>query len=299
MSAERTDLLLDDERRLRTVWRLVLYAVAAVLLQAPARVAAGMLLPAERTDTTRFVLLLLICMVLLTPLLLALTWAFRRLLDRRDFRSVGLARPRPQSKSSPLWGAAVGGGLAVLPVAALVAGGSLKIVGLGSPVRPLLLAPVLLLAAFQEELAFRGYALRNMLDVRRPVLGLAVTSVAFTAFHALNAGFGDSPINALTVLLCGVLLGLAYMVSENLWFPTALHFAWNFMHAGVFGMPVSGLDLGGLLELQAAGPEAECLAGGAFGLEGSPLAAVVVGAACVVFAVLLARPGRGWSVRSP
>jgi len=64
---------------------------------------------------------------------------------------------------------------------------------------------------------------------------------------------------------------LAYQVSGNLWFPTALHFAWNFCQGVVFQLPVSGIRTDGLIDVWVAPTAPLWLTGGAFGLEGSAL----------------------------
>ena len=47
----------------------------------------------------------------------------------------------------------------------------------------------------------------------------------------------------------------------------AVHFSWNYMQTGVFGMNNSGLAQGGFITPLLSGPD--WLTGGAFGLEGS------------------------------
>ena len=67
-----------------------------------------------------------------------------------------------------------------------------------------------------------------------------------------------------------MLLGGAYMLTRNLWFPMGLHAAWNFTQGEIFDVPVSGLDEHGLVQAQLSGPP--LLSGGQFGLEASVLA---------------------------
>ena len=63
----------------------------------------------------------------------------------------------------------------------------------------------------------------------------------------------------------GVLLAAAYITTRRLWLPIGLHFAWNFTQGGIFGVPVSGFRVRGLLKSTLTGPE--LLSGGAFGAE--------------------------------
>jgi membrane protease YdiL (CAAX protease family) len=44
----------------------------------------------------------------------------------------------------------------------------------------------------------------------------------------------------LAIQAAGLLLGAAYIYAKNLWFPIAIHFAWNFTQSAIFGANVSG-----------------------------------------------------------
>ena len=64
-----------------------------------------------------------------------------------------------------------------------------------------------------------------------------------------------------------------------MWWPSGAHLGWNWSHGFLLDLPVSGLDLSdapGVVS-RASGPD--ILSGGAFGPEGSLLAAAVLLAA--------------------
>jgi hypothetical protein len=69
-------------------------------------------------------------------------------------------------------------------------------------------------------------------------------------------------------LLCRGVFCIAYRYAGNLWFPIAIHFAWNFLLGTVLGLVVSGQSHlgGGWKMLNLYGPA--LFTGGAFGLEG-------------------------------
>jgi hypothetical protein len=76
-------------------------------------------------------------------------------------------------------------------------------------------------------------------------------------------------------LEAGVLLGAAFVVTRNLWFPIALHFAWNFCEGPIFGTQVSGGVLTtSLFTSHVSGPV--WLTGGRFGPEAG-VPAIVIG----------------------
>jgi membrane protease YdiL (CAAX protease family) len=141
-----------------------------------------------------------------------------------------------------------------------------------------------ILAAFMEELLFRGILFRWIEEFAGSWGALAITSALFGLAHLFNANatWGSS----LAIMVeAGVLLGGAYMLARNLWLPMGLHAAWNFTEGFVFDVPVSGNDVHGLVQAKIAGPV--LLSGGGFGLEASIIGVVLsipLGAAMIVLA---------------
>ncbi|HEU4522345.1 MAG TPA: type II CAAX endopeptidase family protein [Thermoanaerobaculia bacterium] len=130
---------------------------------------------------------------------------------------------------------------------------------------------VFLPAVFHEELLFRGYPFQRLWRWK-PWPAIIGVSIVFAALHAGNAA--ASLMGLTNVFLGGVLLSLAYIRYERLWFPTGLHFGWNLMAGPVLGYEVSGYTpAASLLGLEGNGPE--LLTGGGFGIEGSVWMTVV------------------------
>ncbi len=75
----------------------------------------------------------------------------------------------------------------------------------------------------------------------------------------------------ISLFLAGILLGLSYIYTKNLWFPIALHLSWNLFQT-LFGFNVSGKDTYSLIEFSLN--EKNLLNGGAFGFEGSILSVI-------------------------
>lgn len=148
-----------------------------------------------------------------------------------------------------------------------------------------------LIAAVGEELAFRGALFRIVAERRGTAIALAVSAAIFGLLHGLNPGATIVSTAAIAVE-AGLLLGAAYALTRNLWFPIGLHFGWNFTEGGIFGTSVSGGSAGtGIFSVSLAGPR--LLTGGAFGPEASLIAIAVGLAAAVVLIVLTVRRG-GW-----
>ena len=77
---------------------------------------------------------------------------------------------------------------------------------------------IALLPAISEEVLFRG-VLQNMLlaKMRKPWLAILVTAIVFSAFHMQFLSF-------LPRVILGVILGVLYYQTKNLWVPIIFHF---------------------------------------------------------------------------
>lgn len=115
-----------------------------------------------------------------------------------------------------------------------------------------------------EETLLRGYVLRNLMISFNNYIALIVSSILFSLMHGFNPNID---LFALTNLfLAGILLGLSYIHTKNLWFPIALHLSWNLFQT-LLGFNVSGQDTYSIIEFSIT--EKNLLNGGAFGFEGS------------------------------
>lgn len=147
------------------------------------------------------------------------------------------------------------------------------------------------LAAVLEELVFRAVLFRIVEQACGTTVALVVSAVMFGLLHHLNPGstlFTDAAI----ALEAGLLLGLAYALTRNLWLVIGLHAGWNFTEGSVFGAQVSGnAATPSVFHSTLTGPE--LLTGGGFGPEASVVAIGVCALASVVFAIGIFRSG-GW-----
>jgi len=134
-------------------------------------------------------------------------------------------------------------------------------------IAPVLFAlPALAVAAFGEELAFRGVLLPYWQRATSGPAALIVTAVLFVALHGVNPH--ASLFGWTGIFLAGLWLGVAFQVSGSLWFATGLHFGWNVATSLVLGLPVSGFRLPSLLHWETIDtPLARRLLGGRFGPE--------------------------------
>jgi membrane protease YdiL (CAAX protease family) len=135
--------------------------------------------------------------------------------------------------------------------------------------------------AIFEEILIRGIIFRIMEERLGSYVSLLISAIIFGALHLLNPN--STLISGLSVgIEAGLLLGSAYIYTRNLWFPIAIHFAWNFMQSGIFGAITSGNEkTSSLLTTKLTGKL--FITGGEFGPEGTIQALIF----CVLASIVL------------
>lgn len=139
---------------------------------------------------------------------------------------------------------------------------------------------LMLLVAFTEELVFRGYILNNLMLSMNKWTALIFSAVLFALFHGSNPGLNFLAL--INIFLSGLLLGINYIFTKNLWYAIFLHFTWNFYQGSILGYKVSGLEIQSLLQQELTGNA--FITGGDFGLEGS----VIVGLLSILTVLIMA-----------
>ena len=127
------------------------------------------------------------------------------------------------------------------------------------------------IVAVMEEILLRGYILRNLMVSFNNYVALFISSIIFASIHAFNPNI--NLFSMINIFLAGILLGISYIHTKNLWFPIALHLSWNLFQT-FFGFNVSGQDSYSLIEFSII--ENSILNGGSFGFEGSILSVIAI-----------------------
>ena len=122
-----------------------------------------------------------------------------------------------------------------------------------------------------EEVIFRGYMLKNLLESFNPYFALFISSIFFSLVHGSNPNV--TILGLSNIFLAGIFLGASYVFTKNLWFPIALHFSWNFFQS-MFGFRVSGMDFYSIIDFNIL--ENNSLNGGEFGFESSILSLFII-----------------------
>jgi hypothetical protein len=123
-----------------------------------------------------------------------------------------------------------------------------------------------------EEVLVRGVLFRIMEEGLGTWLALAISALLFGLMHISNPN--ATLWSALAIAIeAGIMLAAAFIFTRRLWLAIGIHFAWNFVQGGIFGVAVSGNGVQGLLQSTLDGPP--LLSGGAFGAEASIFAVMV------------------------
>jgi len=139
---------------------------------------------------------------------------------------------------------------------------------------------LLILAGAFEELVFRGYAFQTLLRGAPAYVPILLLSIFFGWAHWNNPD--RTLFSTANTALAGIWLSIAYLKTRSLWFPTALHFTWNWVMGALFGVPISGMRIPQHPILVASGGDPVWLTGGSYGSEGGAPATVILIIAIIV-----------------
>jgi uncharacterized protein len=287
---ERFGWLLRDGR-LRALWRVLLFAllfIAAVPLQA----LLFFSLSGMRTLPDNILQVLLLQSVIFLIAGLGAGWALLRWVDRRPLRELGFALERRVPRDLAM-GLVIGAAALVLVVMALALAGAFRFTSAPGTVAGWLAFVLtalfwLALPAVAEEVIFRGYPFRALVEGIGPAGATLIMSALFAAVH--GAAPNVDAFSLANIFAAGVMLSLATLWTGSLWFASTLHLGWNWATVGLLDLPVSGWELfdAPLYDGVATGPR--WLTGGEFGPEGG-LAGTLAVVAGITLTWWYARPG--------
>ncbi len=195
----------------------------------------------------------------------AVVWTYRSFYGRIERRAV-------TELSLSRWGRTIGPGLALgavlqgLTILVVALFGKVQVVAVKPATSVLIPLSVAFSVAIFEEVLLRGILFRIAEEKLGSYWALAISALVFGLLHLANPG--STLLSGLCVVVAGAVFGLAYVATRSLWFPIAIHFAWNFVQSGIFGAVTSGNEkTSSLLTTNLMGHP--LLTGGAFGPEAS------------------------------
>jgi membrane protease YdiL (CAAX protease family) len=263
-----TDLFIDRHKELRVGWRLlsffVLVAIGLLALALPLK-----MLGARGDLVGRLVGL---------AATLGASYAMTRFVNKKPFGAIGLSLHRNMFREfgiGCLLGFLMISGIFILELMS----GYISVVWRGYSflecVKVLGFSLVsFAIAAFLEEVFFRGYAFQTLIQWVTFLPSMLVFSVFFAFSHYANPNI--TTLSVVNIALAGIWLSIAYMKTRSLWLPFGLHVSWNFSQTSLYSFPTSGGSLSDqrLSDLVQTGPE--WITGGAFGPEGGILATLAL-----------------------
>jgi hypothetical protein len=275
------DVLLDRQHHFRSGWRFGIFIVLFLLLWVAAGLALSLFFTGKSLPDTQLTLLLLNAAALFLPAIGA-TFFMVRIVDRAPFAAFGISFHSGWFRD---WLAGLGvsaGMLGVLTAAALLFGGGAirwtgSSISLGKWIATALL---LMVAAANEEIVFRGYPMQALMKGIGPWPAVIAMSILFGLLHLANPD--ASTLSTLNTVLAGLLLSVAYLKTRSLWLPYGIHLGWNLGLGIILGYPVSGLDMVSLWSTLLS--RTARFFGGPYGPEGG-----IIGTIIFVLAVLTVR----------
>jgi uncharacterized protein len=218
--------------------------------------------------------------------ILAVAWFMAHFIDRRSFRTLGFTTER--WIRDLLLGFSIGACWLAISVTIVWLAGFVQIQPAAAMSGSFLAwsAAALGFNTVTQEVLARSYILQTIRSQTNATTSVIVTAVLFMAYHA--GAYHGSWLPPINVFLAGILFGMAYQLTGNLWLPIGIHFIWNFLIGPVLGLTLSGNSQAysrwQLLTVQ--GPS--WVTGGAFGLEGG-IAVTLTTLLCIVVLLILFR----------
>ena len=274
-------IFLNSTHELRSGWKFAAYVAFFLIIWFATGLSLSMMIARNAGDLleNQLVILALNEIALFVPAIAAM-WLTVRFIDHRPFQAFGVGF-MPKWRRDWLLGLALAAGMMAMLIGGCYAFGYVRMQWTGKQVPAGTLVStlsLLLLAAANEELVFRGLPLQLLIDGMGKWPAIVGMSALFGAMHMNNPN--ASLLGTLNTVVAGILLSLAYVKTRSLWLPYGIHAGWNIGLGFVFGFPLSGIDIASLWTTGTAG--SETILGGDYGPEGGLLATFIFAASAVI-----------------
>lgn len=144
-----------------------------------------------------------------------------------------------------------------------------------------------LVQGMSEEFIFRGYLMTTVGARHKPITAVIISAVGFSLAHFFNSGF--SPLVFFNLALFGAFASVYMLYFDDIWGVCAIHSIWNFTQGNFYGISVSGsADTESVFRTSAVNSSV-LLTGGDFGIEGSIITTLVLGAGIAVILYKMSR----------
>ena len=136
----------------------------------------------------------------------------------------------------------------------------------------IILAILVLMQGFLEEVVFRGYLMTRLAAKKGKWIAILLSYIFYLVFRMSNPT--TSKIDLLNIFLISVVMSLLYWYFDNVLVIAIFHAFWNCISGLVFGFNLSGIKLSDSIFTVAAISDKQILIGGSYGIEGSIIATV-------------------------
>ena len=272
------NIFLNANHDLRAGWKFAAYVTFFCVLLVATRIAFSFLGDVNLPENTlAFLFLNEVGLVVPTIGALLLTTRF---VDHRPLQTFGIGF-LPQWQRDLGKGLGLGAGMVAFLLLGCFTVGYVRIGWTGTHVPAATLIGwliLLLVAAANEELIFRGFPLQVLIEAIGAWPAIIALSILFGLAHSGNPN--ASRLGMANTVLAGVLFSVAYVKRRSLWLPYGIHVGWNVGIGFVLGFHLSGLHIASLWTTGIAG--SDTILGGDYGPEGGLLATFIFGASAVI-----------------
>jgi membrane protease YdiL (CAAX protease family) len=263
---------------LRSGWKFALYVFIFLAMLVVTAIALSMISGMIDLPDSDLTMLAFTVVSLLVPGVTALVF-MARFVDHMPLAVYGVAF-HERWRKDVLLGLGISAGMLAAMLVGCAAFGNLEITWTGHQTAPsamLFTLVLLMIAAANEEIVFRGYPMQVLMRGIGPWPAMILMSVLFGVIHANNPN--ATLLGTINTILAGIMLSLAYFKTRSLWLPYAIHFGWNTGLGMVLGFPLSGIDIGSFWTSRTT--SADFIVGGSYGPEGGLVATFIFSAAAV------------------
>jgi membrane protease YdiL (CAAX protease family) len=262
--------VLGQDRKLRPIWRAILFVVLTVVVVMPLlnKLLDLILGPAPAFAFTPSNIAQIEGFNFASALIVTALFAWY---ERRRIDSYGM--PIDRALGSPTWeGVAVGVIQPSIVALAMLAYGAMQVRGVAQPGSASVISALTWLGAclcvgIAEEFLFRGYFLQTLWKAIGFWPASAVVAAIFAGVHYLLKP-GENFWDVIALVSFSIVCCYSVLRTGNLWFAVGLHVAYDYMQLFVIGTPNGGhFPVGRLLDASFNGPA--WLTGGPLGTEAS------------------------------
>ena len=236
----------SEENRLRTLVRIMIFAVLFIITMVIQRILVAPLMDV-------FAYYQIIGIPISFAFVLVVLWVMAKIIDRRKMSGFGLSWNREWIMEL-FYGLFMGIFLISFVFLLELALGWVEVKNTyfvieGKSFIPLMIQNILLyiFVGFYEEAVSRGYLLKNLAEganlKKTGSMSAVVFAVLFTSF-LFGLGHANNPNSTFiawwNIVIVGALLAYSFVTTNSLAIPIGIHITWNYFQGCVYGFPVSG-----------------------------------------------------------